>query len=100
MRIDAVSYIVERVLAEEPSTRDDDIELYLKVCEICNPLALNMNFEAVLRNRALLGLPNIESVGRTRRKLQETHKEYRGSARATDARFEKFKEVLEYVTSE
>lgn len=95
-----VSDLVEDALKSDPKLRDDDNLLYIKICQKLNPVVLGMEFSTVLEHRASLGIPSIETVGRCRRKLQEFNPELRASKKATDARYDQFKEVMEYVSSE
>ncbi|MCQ2369238.1 MAG: hypothetical protein MJ007_02040 [Paludibacteraceae bacterium] len=59
-----------------------------------------MPFETVLMERKRLGFPNIESVGRCRRKIQEHNPLLRADKAVIDARYDNFKEVLDYVSTE
>ena len=90
--------MVEKTLVEKPFTRDSDEDLYIEVCNAICPEAMQSGFAFVLKNRAALGLPNYESVGRCRRKLQEHNPLLRASKKADDARYESFKEYLDYVS--
>jgi len=92
--------LVEDALINDPKLRDDDNLLYISVCKRINPHVIGMNFEDVLTNRSSMGIPSIETVGRCRRKIQETHPNLRSSKKAEDARYDQFKEVMEYVSSE
>lgn len=91
---------VRAILEEYPDARDDDMVLYMRMCRAYNQIASGMPFAHVLANHAELGLYNYESVGRARRKLQETYPELRGSRQATDARCKRWKEMREYAESE
>lgn len=71
--------IVKHVLEEEPETRNSDWDLYYSVVKYLNPHALSAKFGTVLKSRREYGLPTLESVGRCRRKLVETHPELEGS---------------------
>lgn len=96
-RMSNVQDLVEGVLTSYLPARDDDDLLYLKVVEKVNPMACNMALDVVLRNRMTFGIPNFESVRRARQKLQASKKELRGSARVTDARYDRWKEMREYA---
>lgn len=97
MRIKDVSITVEEILTSIPETRNDDQLLYFETCKKYNPDIASMSFRSVITNLDMLGLPSEGSVTRSRRKLQELHKELRATKETTNARYEKFKEVLEYV---
>lgn len=65
---------VEKVLAEYPFTRDSDIELFGKVCELFYPpmersIHNYRDFTAVLRQ-----LPDMNQISRSRRKVITKHK--------------------------
>ena len=70
---------VKYALSCNEKTRDDDMTLYLCVCAICLPSVINMPFANVLTHYRSLDLPNFESVGRIRRKLQAKHPELAAS---------------------
>ena len=63
--------LVKKVLTEDKQTRNSDMLLYVKVCERINPESLNEPFWYVLSNLKEFGLPNMETVRRTRQKIQE-----------------------------
>ncbi len=85
------------ILINHPEARDSDETLYIMYCDSINPTFCNLSRREFAQQRAFLGLPTIESVGRARRKLQETKPELRASKDATDKRYEEWKEVREYV---
>lgn len=72
--------IVKEVLETNKMARNSDMALYIKVCEKVNPTVLSKPFWVVLMNLKELNLPNIETVGRARRKMQELHPELAGDA--------------------
>lgn len=99
-KLAVVQSLVRKQLEISPATRDNDIDLYLAICEDLNPLVTkNFSFEYVMKNRDALGLPNYDSVSRCRRKIQEYDESLRASKRCDDARFESFKEYREYAQS-
>ena len=61
---------VKDILEKDEEARNDDMLLYLKVCNTCLKDTGAMPFAEVMLQYRYLGLPSIESVGRTRRKLQ------------------------------
>lgn len=93
-----VQEIVKQILEENPQARCSDVSLYLAFCQKVNPDACRMEFSTVFQHRRELGLPNFDTVGRTRRKLQADHKELRATEGVTDRRFEKWKEFREYAS--
>ena len=72
---------VKAVLEKNTDARNDDMVLYLKVCNSYFKDAGAMPFAEVMSQYRYLGLPSFESVGRTRRKLQAEHPELLGSVR-------------------
>lgn len=71
---------VKYALTCNEKARDDDMTLYVCVCAICLPSVINMPFANVMLHYRSLGLPNLESVGRIRRKLQAKHPELAASS--------------------
>ena len=72
---------VRAILKKDEEARNDDMVLYLKVCNSYFKDAGAMPFAVVMSQYRYLGLPSFESVGRTRRKLQAEHPELLGSIR-------------------
>ena len=72
---------VKSILQKNEDARNDDMVLYLALCNLYLEDAGNMPFAQILTNHKELGLPSFESVGRTRRKLQEKYPELLGSVR-------------------
>ncbi len=72
---------VRAVLQENEDARNDDMVLYLALCNACLKDAGAMPLAQIMTKHRELGLPSFESVGRTRRKLQERHPELLGSVR-------------------
>ena len=72
---------VRAVLQKDEEARNDDMLLYLKVCNGCLKDTGVMPFAEVMAQYKYLGLPSFESVGRTRRKLQAQYPELMGNAR-------------------
>ena len=72
---------VRTILEKNEDARNDDMVLYLALCNLYLKDAGNMPLAQILLNHKELGLPSFESVGRTRRKLQEKYPELLGSTR-------------------
>lgn len=72
---------VKAILQKSEDARNDDMVLYLALCNLYLEDAGNMPLAQILTNHKELGLPSFESVGRTRRKLQEKYPEFLGSVR-------------------
>ena len=66
---------------KDEEARNDDMTLYLAVCNFFLKGTVAMPFAEVMSKYRYLGSPNFESVGRTRLKLQEKHPELLGSLR-------------------
>lgn len=72
---------VKVILQKNEDARNDDMVLYLALCNACLKDAGAMPLAQIMTKHRELGLPSFESVGRTRRKLQERHPELLGSVR-------------------
>jgi hypothetical protein len=72
---------VRAVLKANEEARDDDMKLYLNVCNDCVPNAGNLPLEVIMIRHKSLGIPRFESVRRTRQKLQAENPELSGSTR-------------------
>jgi len=70
---------VKAILEKDEEARNDDMLLYLKVCNTCLKDTGAMPFAEVIAQYKYLGLPSFESVSRTRRKLQARYPELAGS---------------------
>ena len=64
---------VRAVLEKNEDARNDDMVLYLALCNAC------LKDAGAMPLHKYLGLPSFESVSRTRRKLQAQHPELAGS---------------------
>lgn len=84
--------LVKDILEREPSTRNSDMALYIKVVERLNKDALNRPFAEVLSNLEELGLPCIETVRRNRQKIQELNPKLQACDRVQDFRTEREQE--------
>lgn len=70
-----IENIVKTILEERPETRGDDFILYAYFINKYNPKLLDVTAGAFLMSHDDLGVPNIKSVERARRKVQEKHPE-------------------------
>lgn len=70
-----IEELVKEILSHNTDARDDDMTLYVYVCRSCLPDVKDMQFETVLLHYRSLGIPNLESVSRIRRKLQAKYPE-------------------------
>jgi len=78
--LQTITAIVKDILEHDPDARNSDEYLYLKVCAKFSGKCMNLPFWKVFLNRKAYGLPSYETVGRARRKLQETHPEFAGNS--------------------
>lgn len=98
MKLYDIHKLVEAELVNNPDARNSDITLYIAICNRLNPGVVDaFPFSYVMKNRADLGLPLFESVGRCRRKLQEHNALLRADPRVVDRRYRQWKEVRDYV---
>ena len=76
--------IVKYILQKYPKTRNSDNELYLKVLTVIgnkNGIHIsNMPVPTFFMHLNEFGFPSIETVGRVRRKVVETHPELAGNS--------------------
>ena len=70
---------VRAILEKNEDARNDDMVLYLALCNVCLKDAGAMPLAEIMTQHSYLGLPGIESVSRTRRKLQAKYPELAGS---------------------
>ena len=95
--------IVENVLEEYEETRNDDNCLYLQIiklyCVQRNIDIEGLSFEYFLLNQREMGFPSIESVGRCRRRIQETRADLCATESVRRKREAHKKRVLEYVSA-
>ena len=70
---------VKMILQKNGDARNDDMVLYLALCNLCLKDAGAIPLAEIMTQYKALGLPSFESVSRTRRKLQAKHPELAGS---------------------
>ena len=70
---------VRTILAKNEDARNDDMVLYLVLCNACLKDAGALPLAEIMTQYKYLGLPSFESVSRTRRKLQARYPELAGS---------------------
>lgn len=91
--------MVKIILTSNADTRDDDMKLYLCVCNYCLPNVNMLPFERVMKEYRSLGIPCFESVRRTRQKLQADYPELLGSRRIKKLRATQEKIYRQYAKS-
>lgn len=82
---------------KDEETRDDDMLLYLKVCNAYLKGAGAMPLAEVMTQYKYLGLPSFESVCRIRRKLQAKHPELAGNRHVRRVRAKGEKDYRNYA---
>lgn len=70
---------VKMILKKNEDARNDDMVLYLALCNLCLKDAGAIPLAEIMTQHKSLGLPSFESVSRTRRKLQARYPELVGS---------------------
>ena len=96
-RLKTLEAKVRKVLENVPRTRDDDRELTIAIWEYfygVNPYA---PVKEVMRNKKL---PSPESIGRCRRKIQETDESLRGSKAKEKTRMNEQARFIEYAITD
>ena len=93
-RLDTLEDMVREVLKKDPKARDDDRILTLDVW--CNVFKVNPRSPIceVMRNK---DLPSQESLGRVRRKIQQTEENLRGSKAKEQVRMDAQRDYLDYA---
>ena len=92
-RIEKIYDKVLKTLEEIPETRGNDNLLIVTVDSIINPAVAELPYGLVMKNRALFGLPNCETIRRSRQKAQENFPELKPSKAIQDIRLD---EKIEY----
>lgn len=73
--------LIKTILEGDEKARNSDYYLWVQVCKLKCPECLNEPFLYVVANHNELGIPNFESVGRARRKVQELYPELKSNER-------------------
>ena len=81
--LNTTTELVKNILEEYPETRNSDNALYIQVLNVYGKhKGINLENMSVLRffmQIKDIGVPSIETVGRCRRKIVETHPELAGN---------------------
>ena len=88
--------VIKPILEKYPQTREDDYLLYAEVINRYNPELLGVSAEMFLVCHSELNVPNIKSVERARRKLQEKYPEL-ATERAKRKRAEEQASYISYA---
>lgn len=101
MKLKTVTEQVKEILQAEPSARNSDNVLYAFVLEnVGKEKGLDINAMPVGTFLTLMkgfGIPSIETVGRVRRKVVETHPELAGTAEVEAGRTAQEEVFREYA---
>ena len=76
MKIKECKAIVKHILTEKPNTRNSDNDLIVEVLNFIEPGITKEPFETVIKQCYMNGkFPTLETIRRTRQKIQETYPE-------------------------
>lgn len=89
--------VVKPILEGNPQTRNDDYLLYAEVIRRYNPKLLELSAFTFLLAHNTLNLPNIKSIERVRRRVQEKYPEL-ASEKAKKKRAEEQATYIQYAT--
>ena len=92
--------IVKEILQEDESTRSSDKYLYYAVCKRLNDTALDDKLGDFLLTFSDYNLPQFESVGRARRKIQAQFPELRPKEDIQRGRYERSIDFQKFAHSE
>lgn len=100
MRLGKIKEVVLDILETTPAARDDDMVLYALACKKFNPhIDLSGSFSFVLINHECFSIPNYDSVGRCRRKIQAERPDLQSSEEAKRVKAERIAEYREFSRS-
>ena len=91
--------VIKPILENQPQTRDDDFLLYAEVIRQYNPELLKLSTFSFLVSHNIYEVPNIKSIERARRKIQEKFPEL-ASERAKRKRAEEQVTYIRYSADE
>ena len=93
--------LVQKILTEDPASRDSDNYLFYKVCKVLlaeqGKDIETMGFVNLFLSLKGYGLPQFETVGRIRRKLQSVHPEFAASEHVDRIRSSNQGQFFEYA---
>lgn len=88
--------VIKPILENQPQTRNDDYLLYAEIIKSYYPDLLEITTGTFLLAHNFLQVPNIKSVERARRKIQEKHPEL-ASERVNKKRAEEQATYIQYA---
>lgn len=89
--------LVKSILEDDRKARNSDYHLWMRVCEEICPESLYSSFYYVLEHHNELELPNFESVGRARRKVQELYPDLQSDEKVHEERTKKEEEFKDFA---
>lgn len=99
--LQTVESLVYRILMIDPQTRNSDNYLFFKVCmHFLQQQGINiyeLSFSALFLHLKQYGIPQFETVGRCRRKIQEKNPDLRGNRQVTEQRSENEEIFRDYM---
>ena len=96
-KLKRVTDVVTLVLMECPEARSNDKLLYYRVCEKMNCNVMGQPFGMIYLNLEEYGLPNPETVTRSRRKLQRQYPELSANEKVERYRMEQEEKFRKYA---
>ena len=100
MEMQTITNQVKRILEQYPLTRNSDDLLYTTLCMEIDNHAAGMPFWYVMQHLKEFNFPNIKSVERCRRKLQNKYPELAASKEVKDFRDENEQKFKTYAKGE
>ena len=91
---------VEKILEKYPETRNSDNSLYLVYLKGVDETLLNKPFGVVMMNAKKFNISSQETVGRVRRKIQETRPDLQADITVLNGRRKRATYVKEYAKGE
>lgn len=88
--------VIKPILEDKPQTREDDYLLYAEVIRKYRPELLELSARTFLKGHNELNVPNIKSVERARRKVQEKYPDL-ASERAKKKRAKEEQTYVQYA---
>jgi hypothetical protein len=87
--------VIKPILEAKPQTREDDFLLYAEIIKEYDPELLGASVELFFVKHKALNVPNLKSIERARRKIQEKHP-HLASERAKRKRAEEQAKYIAY----
>ena len=78
--------VIKPILKEQPQTREDDFLLYAEIIKVYNPKLLQISARTFFICHKELKIPNIKSIERARRKIQNERQDLRATEKVEKER--------------